>query len=292
LQHQIETYRLLKASLDEVLVVVAVEKSSATARSYALATRNFISILGDMPLDELTSKHVSDFKIRRMQTVSPASVNVDLRSMKALFSILVQWEWLAKNPFNNVKLVRISETETPFLNEERISMVISSIQNEQLKQIVSFAYYTGCRLNEILHVQWSDIEWTNAHITIRNTVSFNTKSRKNRIVPMHPELGKILSQIRRRAETEYVFWNRRGGLVRSDTISHQFKRVLRKNKLPETLHFHSLRHSFASILVQKGTPIYQVSKLLGHSSVKVTERYAHLYAEDGGKYVDQITIPI
>ncbi len=51
-----------------------------------------------------------------------------------------------------------------------------------------------------------------------------------------------------------------------------------------------LRHSFASVLVKKGTPIYQVSKLLGHSSVRVTERYAHLYAEDGGKYVDQINI--
>jgi site-specific recombinase XerD len=282
--------RLLKASLDEVLAVIAAEKSASTARSYVLAARNFVGILGDMHLEQLTSKLVSDFKLRRMLSVSPASVNVDLRSMKALFSVLVQWEWLTKNPFMNVKLIRIPETETPFLNEEQISMVISSIKNEQLKQIVTFAYYTGCRLNEILHVRWSDIDWANSRISIRNSASFTTKSRKNRMVPMHPELAKILSQMRSQAENDNVFWNKRGGMVLRDTISHQFKRVLRRNKLPETLHFHSLRHSFASVLVEKGTPIYHVSKLLGHSSVKVTERYAHLYAEDGGKYVDQITI--
>jgi site-specific recombinase XerD len=100
----------------------------------------------------------------------------------------------------------------------------------------------------------------------------------------------MLHGIGREGLTEYVFCDKAGEMLRSDTISHQFKRALRQNKMPEALHFHSLRHSFASVLVQKGTPIYQVSKLLGHSSVKVTERYAHLYAEDGGKYVNQIAI--
>ena len=225
--------------------------------------------------------------------MSPASVNVDMRSLKALFSVMVQWEWIAKNPFDKVKLLRIPETETPFLNEDDMSTVVASIENEQLKQVILFAYYTGCRLNEILHVQWSDIDWTKSLITIRNTASFNTKSRKNRTLPLHAELRRILLQIKdKNISGGYVFCDPEGKLLRSDTVSHQFKRALRKNKRPESLHFHSLRHSFASVLVQKGTPIYQVSKLLGHSSVQVTERYAHLYAEDGGKYVAQITIPL
>ena len=105
MQQQTDTYRRLRASLDEVLAVTAVEKSAATTRSYSLAMRNFVGILGDMPLELLTSKHVSDFKIRRMQSVSPAAVNVDMRSLKAMFTVMVQWEWLIKNPFVNVKLV-------------------------------------------------------------------------------------------------------------------------------------------------------------------------------------------
>jgi integrase len=278
--------------LDEVLAVTAVEKSPGTTRSYSLAARNFIGILSDMPLEQLTSKHVSDFKIRRMQTVSPASVNVDLAALKAMFTVLMQWEWLVKNPFLNVKLVRIPETETQFLTEEMIRTVLASMTNEHLKQVVTFAYYTGCRLNEILHIKWGDIDWANARIIVRNTASFTTKSRKNRTLPLHPDLGKLLQGISRYGVGEYVFCNKAGEMLRSDTISHQFKRALRQNKMSEALHFHSLRHSFASILVQKGTPIYQVSKLLGHSSVKVTERYAHLYAEDGGKYVDQINIGV
>jgi integrase len=277
--------------LDEALEVIRAEKSASTLRSYSLAARNFIAHIGDGPLQALTAKHVSEFKVKRMQIVSPSSVNVDLRSLKAMFSLLVEWEWLARNPFEKVKLLRIPEIETPFLNEEEISRVLASIENVQLKSIVLFAYYTGCRLGEILHVKWSDIDWVNNRLSIRNTVTFKTKSRKNRIVPMHPELVRLLTLIKgAQGDAQYVFTNREGSPLRSDTISHQFKRALRKNKLPEALHFHSLRHSFASVLVQKGTPIYQVSKLLGHSSVQVTERYAHLYAEDGGKYVDQIAI--
>jgi integrase len=139
-------------------------------------------------------------------------------------------------------------------------------------------------------VQWGEIDWINARIVIRNSATFTTKSRKNRTLPLHPELGKLLQGIYRSQTAGYVFCDGHGQLLLSSTVSHQFKRALRQNKMPEALHFHSLRHSFASVLVQKGTPIYQVSKLLGHSSVKVTERYAHLYAEDGGKYVDQIAI--
>jgi integrase len=285
--------KCLKASLDEVLLMITAEKSPATARSYSLASNNFIGILGDMPLQQLTSKHVSDFKVRRMQMVSPSSVNVDLRALRAQFSVLLEWEWITRNPFEKVKLLRIPETDTPFLNEEQIGVVVASIKKAELKHVVLFAYYTGCRLGEILHFRWADIDWNNARISVKNSASFTTKSRKNRMLPLHPELGQILQRMKgQHNDSDYIFCARDGQVLRGGSISHQFKRILRKNNLPETLHFHSLRHSFASVLVGKGTPIYQVSKLLGHSSVKVTERYAHLYAEDGGKYVDQITIAI
>ncbi len=73
-------------------------------------------------------------------------------------------------------------------------------------------------------------------------------------------------------------------------VQHLFKRYVRDLKLPERLHFHSLRHTFASWLVQDGATLYEVQKLLGHSSAKVTEVYSHLQPEELHSTVERIRL--
>ena len=82
----------------------------------------------------------------------------------------------------------------------------------------------------------------------------------------------------------YVFLDSKGRKFRADTVSKWFKKTVRdaakEIKIDSNIHFHTLRHSFASCLVQRGISIYEVSKLLGHYDIKVTEIYAHLRSED------------
>ncbi len=104
-----------------------------------------------------------------------------------------------------------------------------------------------------------------------------TKSKRERIVPVNDDVYDLLAKIDRNGS--YVFSTSSGHRRREEFISKRFKKYIRKAGLDERFTFHSLRHTFASHLVQNGVSLYIVSKLLGHSNLKTTEVYAHLAPE-------------
>jgi integrase/recombinase XerD len=130
----------------------------------------------------------------------------------------------------------------------------------------------------LLALRWNDIDFTSKVILVRNSETFTTKTRKNRIVPMSEELFRLLKDRKEaiRFECEVVFHNKNGGKLIDTSVSQKFKKYIRLSKLNDKLHFHSLRHSFASALVTSGVSLYAVQKLLGHSTSKTTEIYSHL----------------
>jgi integrase len=273
-------------ALKNVLEVTKSEKTAATARSYGLAARNFVRIIGDKPLDQISVQSCDLFKAQRLQEVSPVSVNVDLSSLKAMFSMLEQWEVIIKNPFTRVKLVRVPQKEMSYLTETDYDKLTANITNGTLLAIVQCAYFTGARIGEILNLTWDSIDLENDVIIIKNHDGFITKSKKNRQVSIHPQLKIVIERLKNHQISSYVFVNMRGAKYRTDTISKMFKTACRGLGLNESIHFHGLRHTCASRLVQKGVPIYAVSKILGHSSVKVTERYAHLAPDNQKQYIN------
>lgn len=114
-------------------------------------------------------------------------------------------------------------------------------------------------------------------IKVSNKADFTTKSKKERIIPINNELYNLLEKLSK--DHHYIFPNESGEKRDPEFVSKKFKKYIRKAGLGEQFTFHSLRHSFASFLVQKGVSLYIVSKLLGHSDLKTTEIYAHLAPE-------------
>ncbi len=90
---------------------------------------------------------------------------------------------------------------------------------------------------------------------------------------MNPTVYKIIAELASRSHQDYVF-TVNGGPISDRALSVRFKRLVKALRLDERLHFHSLRHSFASWLVKEGVSIYDVQKLLGHTSIRVTESIA------------------
>jgi site-specific recombinase XerD len=90
---------------------------------------------------------------------------------------------------------------------------------------------------------------------------------------------------------EYVF-TLNGKKILDGWVSHAFKKAVRKAGVDSRLHFHSLRHTFATWLVQNGVGIYEVQKLLGHSSVAVTQVYAHLAPSELHGAVEKISVSL
>jgi len=132
-----------------------------------------------------------------------------------------------------------------------------------------FLLSTGCRLNEALSATWDDIDLERRVFTIRVT---NTKARRRRSVPLNESAVAVLNDLDTREKGGRLFVGRRGAL---STISKVWGRLRKKAGLPH-LRLHDLRHQFASFLVNDGRTLYEVQAILGHSSSKVTERYAHL----------------
>ncbi len=116
--------------------------------------------------------------------------------------------------------------------------------------------------------------WKKKQIAIVNTDTFRTKTGKSRIAPMNETVYSILSN--RSQSNEYVFTKENGYRFNNNHISHYFKKIVRRVGLNDKYHVHTLRHSFASWLVQKDIPIFTVQNLLGHSSVNTTLIYSHL----------------
>jgi site-specific recombinase XerD len=114
-------------------------------------------------------------------------------------------------------------------------------------------------------------------VRISNKDDFETKSKKERTIALNETAYNVLAGMERK--DEYIFSRLDGKKRDKHFICRSFKEALRKAELGDGYSFHSLRHTFASQLVQKGISLYMVQKLLGHANIKTTEIYAYLAPE-------------
>jgi integrase len=159
-----------------------------------------------------------------------------------------------------------------------------------LKGLIRLAVSTGLRRNELLALRWRDVDLESEMLLVRNREdgSFKTKSGKERMVPLAGDAVLLLSEMKesdRPSPGDSVFTDDDGGNIRPDRVSKRFKRYVRQAGLSgaERISFHTLRHTCASWLAMKGTPLRVIQGILGHSSVNVTERYSHLRPEIASK---------
>ena len=143
------------------------------------------------------------------------------------------------------------ESRHRVLNKDELQLLFDEIKDERFNSFVRFAYYTGARAEEIRCLQRNSI--FPKHLVV------NGKS-GNRIIKLNSQAREILNQMDE-------LWS-----YRRDFVSHKFKKEARRLGIPD-IRFHDLRRTFGYNLIRQGRPIYEVSKLLGHSSVTTTERH-------------------
>jgi site-specific recombinase XerD len=252
--------------------------SPKTQRTNATAFKEFLRVEGNRPLHSVGIREIEHFLSVKKMEASEWTARKYYGSLASAFEKAVQWNYLESNLFRKVPKPQGREMLPAFLNESEFRIFLSCIEDKDFREMCVTALLTGLRLSELLSLQWNDIDFTSKVILVRNTVTFTTKTRKNRIVPMSEELFRLLKDRKEaiRFECEVVFHNKNGGKLIDTSVSQKFKKYIRLSKLNDKLHFHSLRHSFASALVTSGVSLYAVQKLLGHSTSKTTEIYSHL----------------
>jgi len=200
---------------------------------------------------------------------SNTKVNIDFRSLKSVFGTAVNWNLLQENPFKRCKQVRLPQMRPTYLTPDDFQKLLSVIQYDWYRDLVRFAVSTMMRVGEIVNLKWSSIDLERRLILVENTETYRTKTRKGRVVPMNEWIYYFLVQKERKSE--YVFTFPDGKSLRVGYVSTRFTKYVRKAPIDQKIHFHSLRHTGATWLVQKDVPIFTVQNILGHSSIATTQ---------------------
>lgn len=264
---------------------VADNLAPSTLLIFNKSFKHLTNILGDRRIDFITINDIEAFKSARLKSVKKTTVNIELRTLKSMFNVLQRRGYLQSNPFNQVKQIKIEEKEILCFQDEEIKALLNAIQEPVFKNIVLFALYSGCRISEILNLQWNDIDFQSMIISIKNKDNFRTKSGKNRQIPLFNSLFDLLNSIKQQHNNIIQLYNPNGYVFISSkfktqysrhTIAEKFKEYLRKLNLPEKYHFHCLRHTAITNWVKAGININYIKHLAGHSDIKTTEKYIHI----------------
>jgi integrase len=183
-----------------------------------------------------------------------------------MLSKAVEWGKLKESSTRKIKLLKGVTKRLRYLMPDEVQRLISNC-SDHLKPIVTLAVHTGMRKGETLSLRWDQVDFEKGIITL-----VDTKNDQHRYVPMDETVKSTLMGLERKGD--YVFCGLRPGrpLV---WIELSFHNALEKSDI-EDFKIHDLRHTFASNLIMAGVDLMTVKELLGHKTIEMTLRYAHL----------------
>ena len=225
------------------------------------------SVFGGRFLYEIAPKAIEEFKAKRSENVSPATVNRELATLKTMLSKAVQWDILENSPAKNIKFLRENNRRVRYLEKAEIKRLLNCSFG-YIKPIIIMALNTGMRKGEILGLKWRDIDYKRGIIYL-----LDTKNNDKREVPMSSFVKRALVRVPKHPDSPYIFCNKAGKPYKD--IRKSFFTSLKKASIIN-FRFHDLRHTFASQLVMSGVDLNTVRELMGHRDIKMTLRYAHL----------------
>jgi integrase len=252
--------------------VELIGSKSYLKRSVIPSFNKLVKHTGNIPLAMLDRFALEKFLLTTFKQ-SPYSAYLFFRTLRAALTRAVNWGYSEKNHLYGFKLPKIQTKHPSFLSFDELQNILKTTNRPDLKDIFLFAFFTGLRLSEIFNLTWNDINFDKGIIQVGNS-DFVTKSRKIRYVPMAAQVKEILLR-KNTLRTHKSSSNYEKKIFKNapDHISHLFKACVRAAGMSEDIHFHTLRASFGSYLLQQGVAISVISKLLGHSSITITEQY-------------------
>jgi site-specific recombinase XerD len=261
---------------EDYLKMVTHTFSEKYVASVKTTFNHMINFFGDeCLLIEIKPKDAEVFKQRLMES-APNGYPVYIRNLKAAFNKALLWEMISINPFERIEIRKNQVRKPEFINKNELMTILEQVDNPTLNKLYLFAFYTGARLSECVLLKWRNIDVKESLIIIGDD-EFVTKSKKVREIPIGEAIKDFLVHGNKKSKDKnsYVFPKSNGFPFRKEYVSKIFKKAVISSAINKNIHFHSLRHSFATNLVLAGAPITVVSELMGHSSILVTQIYSH-----------------
>lgn len=226
------------------------------------------------PMEEVTTKELREFlmkHLREEKKVSERTVNYYNSVIRFIYDVVID------KPINQRQLPMYKKKRKlpKILREEELNIFFNACDNYKYKTIFMLIYGTGLRISEAVNLRVEDIDSKNMRVFVRNG-----KGERERYTVL-PEaslemLRKYYKMYKPKHPEGYLFFNEKREPLKVERLRVYFRRYRRKAKISEDFIVHSLRHSFATKLVEEGVPLVQVKELLGHSCIRSTMNYVHV----------------
>lgn len=245
--------------------------------------------LGHLEVESISSRTLLEYQAAlRSRGLSAKTVNNILGILQTALRLARDWGEVSTVP--SVKRLRLPPRDIRFLSAAEAQRLLADRKEPLWSDMVLLALHTGMRIGELSALYFEDVDLNRRVLTVRRNYTmrrFTTpKSNKTRVIPLSEEVVTMLH--RRRAAYGLVFWRTPGTPVAQQTALKALKRMCRRAEV-SPVGWHALRHTFASHLAMRGTPVRSIQALLGHASLEMTERYMHLAPNATHDAVDALT---
>ncbi len=260
-------------------------KANSTVTSYNTSVTKYINrYLGEELLCNLKEIHGDIFiKLLKEANLDPKTINRHVLVLKMVLNFCVTEGWITKSPFNRIENLKVSEKGFNFLNKLEIKSLLDRNKDEgSVYALLLIALNTGLRSGEICGLCWDAIDFKTGIIHIKRTMSKSglserTKTNQIRFIPLNDTLIEFFGTLKaNKANSKFVVVNKNGRPFDPSHISNRvFKKALQRAGI-KTVRFHDLRHTYASHFMMNNGNIYDLQRILGHTKIDMTQKYAHL----------------
>lgn len=250
--------------------------SPSTIKTYINEMSQLLQIINNIPADELTPEHLRRYLVHCYEKLklTENTLHSRINAMKFYYEQVLgrdKFFWEIPRPKKQILLPKV-------LGENELRRLFTALENKKHKAILFTAYSAGLRVSEVVNLQLKHIDSGRMQIFVEKA-----KGKKDRVVNLSPVLLDILRayiRISRPRPTKYLFEGTVPGESYSSRSAQEvFRQARKKAGILKQVSFHSMRHSFATHLLEKGIDIRYIKNILGHFSIKTTERYLHVAKE-------------
>ncbi len=257
-----------KEFLDKLTIELKISKSSEhTILAYVRANKELFDFLGKIP-DDITQDDVKKLLAAKISERASSSVTLFLSAIRYAYSTILQ-----RDPTAGIKRPKKERKIPSVLTKDEVKTLLSVMENKKSKLMMSLIYACGFRVSELINLEIKDLDFDENIGHVRQA-----KGKKDRIFNIPGNLKKdILKQIENQEKNnkKYLFTGPKGKL--SDrNLQKMIKTASIKAGIKKNVHPHTLRHSFATHLLENGVDLRMIQTLLGHSSIATTELYTHV----------------
>ncbi len=258
--------------------------SKNTINSYENDLNKFEEYYKNKDLLKITSKDIEKY-IQTLSDLAPTTVSHNISSLKTFYSYFLKQVRISNNPTDGIKSPKLGIHLPTYLTIDEVNKLldieVTDAFSSRNKAILELMYATGLRISEVISLEFKNIDYDECIIRVMG------KGSKERIVPVNDYAIKYLKEyidnyrpeLVKNEINNYIFLNNHGRMLTRQGIFKMIKNYAALKNIKKTIGPHTLRHTFATHLLENGADLRVIQELLGHSDISTTQIYTHLTKE-------------